>query len=334
MIEASLGSFCRCCAMWLLAVPSLLVGFSSASAAPPDAGYVAYVERVLPAQEKLSDAAKVRRNGVFLRLDRDTVDLLPGDQIFVTDKNATILVRMIASNSVIPIQRSKSNAAGTEPDMMIPRPALHGLSGAVLAWLKGALSGADQSGTGSTMTSSRAIGQPAAVACYNETGKTDDPTPFDMPAMHAVKSKIVSGHRSLFISWRGGASPFSIVLSNADTGEVLARADHVERTCSVRLQAVQLRQGRVKVAISDVNNVLLHDDDIYVTDALPPMPVELDTAGLSDETRELYFDTWLASKDGGTWALEAQQRAASLACKSDAAREWLAQWGGAPACGR
>jgi hypothetical protein len=287
---------------------------------------VAYVDRVFPAGSRLQDAVRVERAGRPVAITGDTIDLQPGDRLFIHRRAQgewAVTVRYIANNTVVTVHRGARTGRTDGADLTVERPALPGLTGAVYRWFKELLRGVDQGE--SAMTASR--GPDGSGSCFNLSGNSNDPVGFSIPILRAAKSQVVAGPRALFVSWRGGAAPFQVTLAKADTDELVARQDNVRDTCSARLPKADLAPGRYVLKVADANNRREEEDSLFAVGAAPGMPPELRDAGLPGEVRDLYYATWLTSIDGGTWAFEAQQRVAAMDCRSAAVREWLSRWG-------
>ncbi len=259
------------------------------------------------------------------------LDLEPGDQIFVTNPNAVIVVRYIANNDPVKVRQSvRIGSTKEQADLTVRSSSLPSLGGTLWTWFKDQLTGADRSGSVLSAAASKGVG--ASDACFNETGRSDDPTSFIIPILTADKSQIVSGPRELFVSWRGGAPPFSVALANAKTGVVIVRLADIHAACFARLPETDLAEGRYRLTVTDANNVKEEEDSLFVVDHSPSMPPELRDAPLADEARQLYFATWLWAIDDGEWAFEAQQRVAAMDCHSAAVQDWLRHWGSSTPC--
>jgi hypothetical protein len=310
----------------VLLLAMFLVWFGSTRdvLAAPDP--VAYIEHVYPNTLKVRDVVRIKRGGQWMTITDESVALYPDDQIYVSDANAVVTVRYLADNSVEPV---RDRASGVPPYYTVRRPSLPGLTSAVSAWFEAQLRGADQSGSGLTLASSRAV----TKTCFNATGKTDEPVQFNVPVFSADQSQIVSGDRALFVSWRGGATPFVVRLSSADNGIPLAEMSNIRDRCWVTLPRVDLKPGRYRVAVIDAKGTTEEEAMLIAVSHMPDMPATLRDASLPDNERSLYYQTWLSATDGGRWAFEAMQHVATMDCKWAPVREWLERWGGVPDCG-
>ena len=305
----------------------------AAQEAPPDAcrgDVVAYVVQHVPADQKLYGLVVISRkgkDGKFKNVPEacSSVDLMAGDEIRV-NQGAAITIRELATNKLIPVRHHSSTSA---PDYTVG-PTTPGLTGSPLAWLKGFFTLADQSGGGSVVAASRG---PSSGTCYNNSGRTNEPIPFRIPVLAADRSILAAGTRAIFVSWQGGVPPFSVTLSTAETGAVIAKTNGVLNACAVQLPRVSLTPGHYRIAVTDANNVAEQEENLFFVAAdTPTTPRELRDADIPEEARQIYTATWMTVLDGGKWAFEAQQRVAAMDCHSAAVQDWLRHWGGTMPC--
>jgi hypothetical protein len=288
--------------------------------------YVAYVEHVYPVSIKLAQAISIRRQGHVV-ITTDNADLSAGDEIRILNPEATVVVRIVATRAAIAVRHHVGNRAN-EPDFTVPRTAVPGLLVQAFTFMKLASLSANQA-RGDTIAASRGtIG-----TCFNSSGQTNVPIAFDVPALTADRSLLTAGERRLFVSWRGGAAPFSVVLADALSGAVLARTDGVRNGCGVRLPSANIISGRqYSLAVIDGNGLREEDDDIYGVIAAPAAPAELGPETASEGARRIYIATWLTLQGRGEWTFEAEQNVAALGCTAPGTREWLASIAGSAEC--
>ncbi len=311
----------------ILATGLAAAGLAVQAAAPAPV-YVAYVERVYPSSLHLAQVISVTRRGIQVPV-ADNADLSSGDEIRVLDSQAAVTVRMVATRALFPIRRHGGGRLG-EPDFTVPTVSIPGLPGKAWAFIKQAGLSANQA-RGDTVAASRAV--PGVGACFNEGGKTNEPLSFDVPVLTAERSLLAQGQRRLFVSWRGGASPFSAVLSDAVSGQVLARADGVRTHCHAQLPAATIVPGaRYRLAIIDGNGVREEDGDLYGAARMPLAPPELQEGAAPGVARALYFATWLSLLGSGEWTFEAEQQVVALSCDAPGGREWLTSIAGSAEC--
>jgi hypothetical protein len=299
---------------------------------------VAYVENdFIPHGARLADIVHIKRHAKWLNITGSSIDLMVADEIYVVRPDAAIIVRMLADNEFIPVRKTtKAEVA----DFVVRKVALPGLQGKMLVWMKDVLLGANRASSQNGVAASVADNRIEVAAsravntgpCYNETGKTNEPVTFRIPILAASRSVLAAGNRAIFISWQGGAPPFSVTLSDAETGRILAQTAGVGNTCAAYLPRADLRPGRYRLTLTDAQNVKEQEDSLFVVDEAPAEPRELRDANLPDEARQIYAATWLAVLDHGTWAFEAQQRVAAMDCRSAAVEDWLRQWGSSTPC--
>lgn len=288
---------------------------------------VAYVEPSYP-DRNLADLIVVKRLGAPQLLRGRSFDLEPGDQIFVQSKGIIVTVRYIATNAVVRVGHSDRNGPN-QADLTVGPSSIQTLPDQIRAWFEEQLSSADHDGKPTPLASKGIV---PTHTCFNETGRTDDPTRFDIPILAADKSQIVAGERALYISWQGGARPYSITLAEAETGRVVVQTTGVHEDCSARLPQTSLQSGRYTLTLTDANNVQLQLNTLVVMPVAPDMPAQLKAAALTEDTRQLYFATWLSVVDNGEWAFEAEQRVSAMDCRSQAVQDWLKRWGGGLSC--
>jgi hypothetical protein len=155
---------------------------------------------------------------------------------------------------------------------------------------------------------------------------------FELPVLASPQSNLVSGKRSLLLSWTGGRPPYSLKLVRVDTGATLLELEKLQGS-SVRLPELNLMPGQYRLAVfnSPIDGSLpgLQDDQIYVVDpsALPAMPAELKAAKLSADEIQLLYAYYLEGLLDGRWTLEAMQRIAALRSSLPAAADWLKGYG-------
>lgn len=303
-----------------------LVTEARAAAATP---VVAFVERIYPANAPLSTVVRIRRDGRDVALSGIGADLVGGDEVYLKRPGVAITVRMLTTSRQVTVQWKEGQSGKGKPDFTLARSGPGGLYGESLALIKAALMGPDQGASRSVIAGSR--GNEDDEACANAGGETNSPATFRIPALTTDVSYLAPGSRPLFVSWRGGAAPFSIALMNSESGALLASAAGIQG-CSSRLASVDLKPGRYQLSINDANGVSLQEENLVVASVAPELPRALATASLTGDARTLYLATWLAAQDEGRWRFEAVQRVASLDCRAPGARDWLAGWGGAPVC--
>jgi len=282
-----------------------------------------------PANARLADIATITgkdRKDIEHRLKDNFVTLRPGDRIAVTRQDAVVMVRKLATNETIAVTFAMTKAEAYK----IPQSAVPGLPGSVWAWFIGVLRGSDQAGDSKTATTaSRGVN---TGSCYNETGKTNEPVTFQIPILAASRSVLAAGNRAIFVSWQGGVPPFSVTLSAAETGRILAQTVGVRGTCAAYLPSIDLGPGHYHLTLTDAQNVKEQEDNLFVVAEAPAEPRELRDANLPEDARQLYAATWLGVLDSGIWAFEAQQRVAAMDCRSAAVEDWLRQWGSSTPC--
>lgn len=290
---------------------------------PVSSDPVAYIEQIIPPDAKLDDVATISRDKKLLHFSGRQKFLQSGDEINITRTGAVVIVRRIATNQPVAV------GAGSVPlPYIVPKSSVPGIGGQLLSWFAALLTNANQAGDGSAMVASRAI----QGTCYNTTGETNQPVEFRIPILTASRSLLAAGKRAIFVSWQGGAPPFSLTLAAVDTDRTVAEVTGIRDSCAAFLPRVELRPGRYRLTLTDANNVKEQEDSLFVVDKAPAEPRELRDANLPEEAHKIYAATWLTAQDRGIWAFEAQQRVAAMDCRSPAVVDWLRQWGGSSPC--
>jgi hypothetical protein len=242
---------------------------------PTDAGEtVAYIDRIDPGDARLADVARIRRSGVDVT---GSMDLRGGDQIFMKQSNVALTVRMLATNKLILVRKTAQASEADTADLTVE--SLPGLRGNVLAWLKGVFQGVDQAGGGSALGASRAVNR---GTCYNDSGKTNEPVPFRIPILAASSSVLAAGSRAIYVSWEGGAQPFSVTLSAALTGRIVTQSLDVRYACAVYLPQVNLPPGQYRLTVIDANNIKEQEESLFVE---AEAPASADRAARSEPAR-------------------------------------------------
>jgi hypothetical protein len=288
-------------------------------------GVVAYIEQTYPDGKAPSEIAFIKRSGVAITSWKNPFDLLYEDQIFLKSDSAILAVRVLATNKVVIVRKASKDPK--LPDLTIRSP-LPGLMGEALTWYE-TIVGVDQSDDGLTLAGGRGVENPEP--CFNKTGMTNVPTQFQIPIFSGDREKLGAGKRSIFVSWKGGVPPFSVSLTDAKTNQVIAAKN--SDLCTAHLPSADLMpQKKYNLIVTDAKGVSEEEDEILVVEAAPSMPAELLKAGLSEDTRRIYFATWLTTLGDGEWTFEAQQQVAAIDCRWAPVADWLQQWGGGTSC--
>lgn len=169
----------------------------------------------------------------------------------------------------------------------------------------------------------------AARAAGMATRSNLGEAPLQLPMMDPPVLRVSSSRSSLHVWWTGGVQPFQIALLDERTG---SRVD-AKRGIRQQQVALSLPEGgnsayRVIITGADGEGIKLTGIETVPPEQVPREPEEL-AAIIDADIRAFLYAEYLASVEGGTWALEAVQRMSMLAPRSAAAREWLRTRGGA-----
>lgn len=162
---------------------------------------------------------------------------------------------------------------------------------------------------------------------------TRDIAPLTLPALLAAPQvSIGAGRRALYVAWTGGVGPYSVQLLRAGGGREVSSQANIGAH-SVLLPIADIEPGPYTLWVRNraghrVEGI--REDGIVAVapGAVPAMPEVLQSTGLSDEARALFYADYLVAQDEGRWTLEALQRVASLQAQSPAVRQWLLRYGG------
>ena len=301
-----------------------------------DDRYVGMIARITTPDGDPNPDVRIVRSGNALAHVGQQTPLMPGDQVFVGDNRTLVVVLMFGSTEAITIRnRARSNTGDTgaasrgmpnvTADWIVPDPGIPGASSSLARWLGPLLKELDPA-----LSLYPAGARGLNNVCYNDF-QTNVPTKFQVPLIMAQQSYLLSGRRALLVVWQGGVPPFDVRLSAAGSDSVIQEA-HVQDTCEVRFQLVDLEPGQYRLSVTDARGAVDAQDDLRVVEHGPSLPRELSKAELTPETLALYSATWLLREDGRSWAFEALQRVASLDCSSAAVQEWLRERGQSRPC--
>jgi hypothetical protein len=306
---------------------------------------VALVELIAPTDRKLEQVARIYRHNRIVSSQDVTVNgLEPGDSIFVTDADAVIFIRYFATNRLAVVRRIH-DAPNRAPDWVIMAPQLQpppSVFSRVLAQAMRIASGKRASSLiGPTpdsddyvLAATRSVSTgPIQTICANPTGLTNEPVRFRAAALNPFENRIAAGSRALFVQWRGGVEPYSLVLSDGKR-EPIAEMHGLRGFCSATLPVAALTEGSLaSLILEDGKNGRVLIPQIEVVAHLPAMPDALATAKMSAAARTLYYATWLTTQDDGVWTFEAVQMVNQLGCSASAVVEWLSRYGTSPCTG-
>ena len=153
--------------------------------------------------------------------------------------------------------------------------------------------------------------------------------PLELPMMDPPVLRVSSSRSSLYVWWTGGVQPFQIALLDESTGSRVDSKDGVrQQQAELSLPRGSNSAYRVIITGADGEGIKLTGIQPVPPEQDPREPAEL--AAIKDAAiRAFLYAEYLASVEGGAWALEAVQRMSTLAPRSVAAREWLRTHGGA-----
>lgn len=268
-------------------VAGLLFAHCAAAVAAIEVGWIE------SAQGKLEDAS-IQRGKASLPVVRFQT-LLEGDVLLVK-KGAQIEVRLGEGEKSITVTAAES------PYRVARVGEVSGAWSRMLGWLRNiALNSVGKGEQGSERL------QVAA------TRAIDAKRPFlSMPMLENSEYALVAGQRDIHFAWLGGQSPYSIRLSDRQTGSTLMEAGGLQ-SARARLPGVNLPPGSYLVRIADAAGVsrVLRLEAVTESE-LPAPPDAANGPALTPDARTFYYAAWLMGQQNGKWVLEAYQQLTRL----------------------
>lgn len=168
----------------------------------------------------------------------------------------------------------------------------------------------------------------AAVAGTRTSAAATRGTKLELPVLRAEMSNLAAGHRSLYLTWTGGKSPYRVTLKRAGADDILAEVKDIAAT-STRLPVRDLKPGQYSIELFEKSGNGLRDDAVFLVDhkQLPGIPAAITNGKLSPDEAELLYIYYLEGLPAGRWVFEAMQRAAAIQGRLPAAAEWLQSYG-------
>jgi hypothetical protein len=151
----------------------------------------------------------------------------------------------------------------------------------------------------------------------------DQSRPLAVPALGNYDPMLVAGERALYVTWEGGAAPYTVTLQHYD-GRKIVEQNNIG-SASVFLPKVLLDPGRLVLTVQGSDKYGIKEDHVTVVAAanLPPPPKALTDAKLPLADQELLYAYYLEGWGHGEWTLEALQRAAAINPATPAVLDWL-----------
>lgn len=252
------------------------------------------------------------------KIIRDTVELPDGQYDLqacdiVQLKNNLATVRITLSN----YQRLQLDAKVPGRQIQVPcgeKPSWYGKPLALLRAIAGLATAP------ATATATRT----ASSAVMAGTRSPDELPRLTVPALGNYDPILVAGERSLYVTWKGGVAPYTVIVLRYGGGGKVVGQNNISAT-SVRLPKIRLEPGRYVLEVQGSDKYGIKEDAITVVEAsrLPPPPKALTDANLPKADHELLYAYYLEGWGQGEWTLEALQRAAAIHPATPAVRDWL-----------
>lgn len=126
------------------------------------------------------------------------------------------------------------------------------------------------------------------------------------PVFSSGDTVLVEGRRDLYLSWRDGETPFSVVITREDSDTPAFRVAGIEAQ-SWRIEQIDLTPGTYRVEIAGAGNAVAFPLQVVDAQYRPGVAPSCRDAAVSDELQTLTHAYCLASIDDGLWAFEAYQ---------------------------
>ena len=136
----------------------------------------------------------------------------------------------------------------------------------------------------------------------------------DIPLLTSRSAMVGAGRRELAVGWWGGRGPFRVRLYDPDRRLVVAEASGVTQRSTVLSFENALGRGSYAVEVVDATGRYARGDlEAVEPAALPRVPKALQDVAAEGAIGATVHSAWIASADGGVFALEAYQDLARLA---------------------
>lgn len=149
--------------------------------------------------------------------------------------------------------------------------------------------------------------RPRGVVSMVSRGETQ---PINLPLIPVETARLVAGSRPVHIAWKGGYPPFSLRLVMEDSNKVVLDTKTLNEW-RYDSKPITLGVGRYQLEISDRWQQKAIGIEVVPDEALPILPVEVQTGNLEADMQETLYALWLAAQ-GKEWMLESYQRAVAL----------------------
>jgi hypothetical protein len=145
-----------------------------------------------------------------------------------------------------------------------------------------------------------------AIAVTRSSDETNNP--LNIPMFPQTEYSLLAGQRDLHFVWRGGIAPYSVRLTNKQTGALIAQQTNIVGE-EVVLKSVTIEPGTYLLRISDASRasrlLRLNTVETKADSILPPAS---SMNGLTAPQRAFFDAAWLISRPNQAWRLETYQQ--------------------------
>jgi hypothetical protein len=265
-----------------------------AAAAAPDslAAAESRVACILTGAEGPAGGLAVMRDGQRLQ-PLAYLSLREGDELIVDAPDARLVARCGAGEVSV--------TRGTSPHRVRFDGNPTTVADNLRAWLVDFLSGVD--------VAAEPPGKTSVVVRGDEEARL-----LDIPLLTTRSAMVGAGRRELAVGWWGGRGPFRVRLYDPDRRLMLAEASGVTARSTVVSFDDALAPGSYSVEIVDASGRYARGDlEAVEPAAIPRIPKALRDAAAEGAIGATVNSAWIASANGGVFALEAYQDLARLA---------------------
>jgi hypothetical protein len=147
--------------------------------------------------------------------------------------------------------------------------------------------------------------------------------PPEIPLLEAGKERIAAGHRSLDLTWSGGAGPYRVEIFRDGTAAPIFVNEKVAAR-SLHIGALDLIPGSYRLVVKDpATSSAIGGFRVIPASDLPALPADqrgtLATSASSTALGEAVYAAWLMH-NGADWSFEAYQHVASQRATSQLAK--------------
>lgn len=155
----------------------------------------------------------------------------------------------------------------------------------------------------------------------------DSVAPLDIPILpERLDTMLTERDGPFYLAWTHDFAPFALSLAPAAGGPPAFELQGIVQN-RAEVDRARLAPGVYRLRLLDRCHREVQDEHVTVvaTSQRPPMPAAF--ASMGEPERTLFYADYLATLNGGQWALEAMQMVAAIKPRTAAVDEWLGGWG-------